>query len=294
MAAAVNHMPSLLQSRTAFHSTVKLYNQQIYLTHHQLTTTNSSFSNSIVDYNPTVFTDCPLFTTRYTATNFNEQPATHYLLNRTVGSWLRSLLQFPSNHQLMFLTAPLTAFKHDSEAAGRLAALPFAATQTTTNSLYPACFFYLHPPDSHQFQRSIVYLVQHPLPTVLFLRIHLTATNYNEPKQATSSLLFTALLSVVHHPSQTALFFAPIRQPQIFKGSVGCVPFFNPPNNHQHMICSSSICCIPKFSDPAFYCVHQTATNYSGKMFNHRYKSHHHVTTTNALFSNSSIYCDPF
>jgi hypothetical protein len=45
MAAAVNHMPSLLQSRTAFHSTVRLYNQQIYLTHHQLTTTNSLFSN---------------------------------------------------------------------------------------------------------------------------------------------------------------------------------------------------------------------------------------------------------
>ncbi|KAK4006558.1 hypothetical protein OUZ56_011712 [Daphnia magna] len=120
MAAAVNHMPSLLQSRTAFHSTVKF----------------------IVDYNPTVFIDCPLFTTRYTATNFNEQPATHYLLNRTVGSWLRSLLQFPSNHQLMFLTAPLTAFKHDSEAAGRLAALPFAAPkQPQTHYIQPAFLF---------------------------------------------------------------------------------------------------------------------------------------------------------
>ncbi|KZS19946.1 Uncharacterized protein APZ42_013493 [Daphnia magna] len=42
---------------------------------------------------------------------------------------------------------------------------------------------------------------------------------------ATSSLLFQALLPAVHHPSQTALFFAPIRQQPIFKGSFASFPF---------------------------------------------------------------------
>ncbi|KAK4017813.1 hypothetical protein OUZ56_033632 [Daphnia magna] len=138
------------------------------------------FQRSVACGSPS-FTDCTFFCIHQTTTNFQG---------------LRSLLQLTSNHQLMFLTAPLTAFKHDSEAAGfwhshnfqrcQLAAFPFAAPQTTTNSLFPACFFFC---------------------------IHQTATNFN------------ALLPAVHHPSQTALFFALIRQPPIFKGMLAAFPF---------------------------------------------------------------------
>ncbi|KZR99521.1 Uncharacterized protein APZ42_004577, partial [Daphnia magna] len=73
MAAAVNHMPSLLQSRTAFHSTVNVGCVPVRgdCSLRPQKTNNSLLFYSIVDYNPTVFTDCPLFTTRYTATNFN-------------------------------------------------------------------------------------------------------------------------------------------------------------------------------------------------------------------------------
>ncbi|KZS01457.1 Uncharacterized protein APZ42_001880, partial [Daphnia magna] len=91
------------------------------------------------------FTDCTFFCTHQTTTNF-----------QTV-CWLCSLLQLTSNHQLMFLKAPLTAFKYDSEVAGFWHSHNFQRCnvswlrsllqllQTTTNSLYPACsFFCIH------------------------------------------------------------------------------------------------------------------------------------------------------
>ncbi|KZS00345.1 Uncharacterized protein APZ42_003372 [Daphnia magna] len=180
----------------------------------------------------------------------------------------------------MFLTAPLTAFKHDSEAAGfwhshnfqrcQLAAFPFAAPQTTTNSLFPACFFFAstrQPPIStvhrlrsllqpqrnhHQFIVSNSFIVYgptsftdcsflvHPSDShqcIVFLTGLFVLIPFAEPKQTTSSLLFTALLPAVHHPSQTALFFALIRQPPIFKGMLAAFPFAahkQPPTQVSH------------------------------------------------------------
>ncbi|KAK4006559.1 hypothetical protein OUZ56_011713 [Daphnia magna] len=258
MAAAVNHMLSLLQSRTAFHSTVNVGCVPIRGDCSPQTTNNSLLFYSILDYNPTVFTDCPFFTTRYTATNFNEQPATNYLLNRTVGFWLHSLLQLPSNHQLMFLTAPLTAFKHDSEAAGfwyshnfqrcQLAAFPFAA-----------------PPNNHQLIISSLLFFfastrQPPISTLCCLRFtilhrlhffctHETTTNFqtvcwlHSLLQLTSNhqlMFLTAPLTAFKYDSEAA-------------GQLAAFPFAAPLNNHQLII-----------SSLLFFCIHQTGTNFNG------------------------------
>ncbi|KAK4013447.1 hypothetical protein OUZ56_026002 [Daphnia magna] len=113
------------------------------------------------------------------------------------------------NHMLSLLQSR-TAFH--SMDRWLLAAFPFAAHKK--------------PPTNH-VSHSSTDCVQTSFRAAVFG----PATNFNDAmvnhqltnqtiitQTATSSLLFQALLPAVHHPSQTALFFAPIRQQPIFKG----------------------------------------------------------------------------
>ncbi|KAK4017809.1 hypothetical protein OUZ56_033628 [Daphnia magna] len=212
-----------------------------------------------------------------------EQPATHYLLNRTVGSWLHSFLQLPSNHQLMFLTAPLTAFKHDSEAAG---CVPFCSPKATTDSF--------RNQTSHQFFafHSSVACGSPSFTDCTFFGTHQTTTNFQtdsycnhqfivsnssivygptsftdcsffgHPSDSQQCIVFlTALLPAVHHPSQTALFLAPIRQQPIFKRTVGCVPFCSPKATTNSLFLIAPLSTVQHPLQAGLFRIHLTATN---------------------------------
>ncbi|KAK4030913.1 hypothetical protein OUZ56_024299 [Daphnia magna] len=281
----------------AFHSTVNVGCVPVRGDCSPQTTNNSLLFTALFTTVQQSSQTAPFFFTHYTDTNFNgknvfnylqltnrEQPATHYLLNRTVGYWLRSLLQLPSNHQLMFLAAPLTAFKHHSDASffgtatnfndGMLAAFHFAAhkqppphvcwlrsfcsppKQQPTHYIQPALF--LHPPDSHQFQRSI------------------DCVPFCSPKATTNSLFLIAPLSMVQHPLQTGVF-------RIHLTATNCNDRDNP--NKPPVPCFLQLCCL-RFTIlhrlPSF-CTHETTTNFQGYVGCVPFCSHQ--TTNNSSFS---------
>ncbi|KAK4017812.1 hypothetical protein OUZ56_033631 [Daphnia magna] len=154
------------------------------------------------------FTDCTFFCTHQTTTNF-----------QTV-CWLCSLLQLTSNHQLMFLKAPLTAFKYDSEVAGfwhghnfqrcQLAAFPFAA-----------------PPNNHQLI----------ICSLLFFCIHQTATNFNVLCFSQLCCLRFTILHRLH-------FFSHTSDNHQFSRVCWLRSLLQPPNNQQFIVFNCSVHCI--------------------------------------------------